>query len=64
MSKRPHKYQRCAKCKQLVNYPCHCANCANYNPLSLNRANYEQSGRRGANTLDFQEGNREEYFGG
>lgn len=60
----PHKYQRCAKCKELVLDAANCANCAAKDPLGF-------SGRRDVGrykapslTLDQIEGNAEEYFGG
>jgi hypothetical protein len=58
MSKRPTKYRRCKKCKELVIDPEHCANCANANPLSLTRRSISE-GLRGRPTLDVQEGNGE-----
>lgn len=61
MAKRKTKYRRCKKCKELVIDPDNCANCANTNPLSLNRKTAGVDGKRGRPTLDIQEGNWDEY---
>lgn len=60
MARRPTKYKRCPKCKELVNDVENCAVCASKNPLSLNRVPVRGNGKVGAPTLDKQEGNREE----
>jgi len=58
MTKRPTKYKRCKKCKELVSDPENCANCANRNPLSATTP-HAYTGKRGSPTLDIQEGNWE-----
>lgn len=62
MMRQKSKYKRCKKCKELVIDPDNCANCANLNPLSLNRRNAGIDGQKGSPTLDVQEGNSEEMF--
>lgn len=56
MTRRPTKYRRCKKCKELVTDPDNCANCANRNPLAMPRG-YPANGAKGRPTLDVQEGN-------
>lgn len=56
MSRRPTKYKRCKKCKELVSDPDDCANCANSDPLRITRRSVTD-GKRGSPTLDIQEGN-------
>lgn len=57
--KRPTKYKRCKKCKELVNDSDNCANCANRDPFGFHKPDHS-SGQRGRPTLDVQEGNVEE----
>ncbi len=59
MAKRPSKYKRCKKCKELVIDPDNCANCENTNPLSASRVRRYNEGKRGNPTLDIQEGNKD-----
>ncbi len=59
MAKRPTKYRRCKKCKELVIDPDDCANCANRDPLRISRTRI-LGGKRGCPTLDIQERNLEE----
>lgn len=59
MARRPSKYKRCKKCKELVTDPENCENCANRNPLSLNM-HRAYLGKRGRPTLDRQEGTYDE----
>lgn len=61
--KKPVKYRRCKKCRELVSDPDNCANCANKaSPLSMSRGRAPSStGKRGSLTLDMQEGNWEEW---
>ena len=59
--RRKTKYKRCKKCKELVMDVDSCANCANRDPLAISRG-YIAEGKRGAPTLDIQEGNAEESF--
>ena len=58
--KRARKYKRCKKCKELVIDPDNCANCANANPLGMNKHPVHE-GKKGSPTLDIQEGNMEEF---
>lgn len=58
MGKAKSKYRRCKKCRELVNDPDNCANCANRNPLGF-RMPDRATGKRGSPTLDIQEGNPE-----
>lgn len=55
------KYKRCKKCKELVVDVENCANCANRDPLG-GHTGHVIDGKRGAPTLDMQEGNSEEWF--
>ena len=62
MGKRASKYKRCKRCKELVMDVENCANClAKTDPL---KSNVRGPGdyKRGAPTLDIQEGNSEESF--
>lgn len=63
MSKRLKDHRRCPVCRELVSDPDNCANCENRNPLAYTRRSVGH-GQRGRPTLDIQEGNAEEYFGG
>ena len=55
------KYRRCSKCHELVSDVENCANCANRSPLSLNTPRGQVTGKRGAATLDIQEGNNDSW---
>ena len=57
MTRKVSKYSRCKKCKELVNDPVHCPNCANKNPLSATYRPSFEDGRKARPTLDTQEGN-------
>lgn len=54
--KRPTKYRRCKKCRELVLDPERCENCANRDPNRWGRG-YYYTGKRGAPTLDMIEEN-------
>lgn len=60
MTRSSSKYKRCKKCKQLVLDPDDCQNCANRDPMGFHRG-FSAEGKRGAPTLDIQEGNWEEW---
>lgn len=60
MARKRTKYQRCKKCKELVTDADNCANCANRDPMSWQGRQFTD-GKRGAPTLDIQEGNMEEW---
>lgn len=56
-------YRRCKQCRELVTDPDNCANCANRDPMNWKCRQFTD-GKRGAFTLDMQEGNWEEWHGG
>lgn len=51
-----HKYKRCKKCKELVGDPDNCENCKQRDP-NRSHTTHVREGKRGAPTLDIQEGN-------
>ena len=55
MAKRATKYKRCKTCRELVLDPENCANCSNRDESYGRRS--VGAGKRGAPTLDIQEGN-------